>query len=76
MQSIFTRSERTEKKYTVGQAVSSAERRLHKVRIRGVCMNAVSRRSLSEAITLEELNRISDAIYDDSVYHATDSDRF
>jgi len=26
--------------------------------------------------TLEELNRISDAIYDDSVYHACDSDRF
>lgn len=39
-------------------------------------MNAVSRRDLQEKITLEELNRISDDIYGDSVYHATDSDRF
>ncbi|URA06841.1 hypothetical protein QAY90_gp10 [Xanthomonas phage Langgrundblatt2] len=70
MHNVFTRSERTERKYTIGQAVASAERRLNKARIKGVCMNAVSRRSLSEKITLEELNRISDAIYDDSVYYA------
>lgn len=74
--SIYTKSERTVKKYTVANAIDSAERRLNKVRIKGICMNAVSRRDGQEKITLEELNRISDEIYVDSVYHATDSDRF
>lgn len=67
--SIYTRSERTDRKYIVGQAVASAERRLRKAGIKGTCMNAVSKRSLSEKITLEELNRIADKIYDDSVYY-------
>ena len=63
MKSPFTLSERTDKKYTVGQAVASAKRRL---KGRSYCMNAISGRDLSEKITLEELNRISDAIVDDT----------
>lgn len=63
--SIYTHSERTVKKYTVGQAVASAERRLKGT---PVCVNAVSGRPLSEAITLEELNEIAEAIYSDSIY--------
>lgn len=66
--SIYTRSERTVRKYTVGQAVASAERRLNQAGVKGMCMNAVRAYQRTDSITLEELNRIADAIYDDSVY--------
>lgn len=67
--SIYTHSERTERKHTVGQAVASAERRLKGT---PVCTNAVSGRALTEAITLQELNEIAEAIYLDSKYWAYD----
>lgn len=70
MNYVFTKSERTVRKYTVAQALASAERRLKNAGVKGTCINAISRRSLSDKITLEELNEISDAIYSDSVYHA------
>ena len=67
MNSIYTRSERTDRKYTVGKAVASAQARLGK----GVpmCMNAIGCRSLSDKITLEEVNRIADEIVGDSHYY-------
>lgn len=66
MRSPYTLSERTVLKYTIGQALASAERRLKTKR---VCVNAISGRHLSEKITLEELNRISDAIVHDTEYY-------
>lgn len=67
MSRIYTLSERTDKKYTVGQAVSSARRLLKDSGI-CVCVTPISDRSMSEKITLEELNSIAMAIYDESVY--------
>jgi hypothetical protein len=60
----YTLSERTVRKYTVGQAVESAKRML-----KGVKMNVTSihSRELTEKITLEELNKISEQLYIDSV---------
>jgi alpha-D-ribose 1-methylphosphonate 5-triphosphate diphosphatase PhnM len=70
--SVFTLSERTDKKYTIGQAVASAKRRLVNAGINEMCMNAVSLGcDLKTPITLEKLNQISDAIYDDTTYHYT-----
>lgn len=65
--SIFTKSERTERKYTIGKAVASAQARLGK----GVpmCINALEHRPLDYKITLEELNRIADRLVDDSRYY-------
>jgi hypothetical protein len=68
--SVFTHSERTEKKYTIGQAISSAKRRLVCKGINEICVNAVGRGcDLKTPITLEHLNEISDTIYDDTMYH-------
>lgn len=68
-QSIYTKSERTERKYTVHQAVMSVKRRLKDKSI-GICVNALRHRSDDEKITLEELNRLADAIYQDTIYYA------
>lgn len=69
--SIYTRSERTVKKYTVYQATESARRRLNQVKgFKGsICVNALRGRSDSDKITLEELNSLSDSIVDDTMYH-------
>jgi len=64
---IYTHSERTVRKYTVYQAMQSAERRLKGV---PMCTNAISGRQHSDKITLKELNEISDALYNDSIYYA------
>lgn len=66
---VYTRSEREDEKYIVGQAVASAERTLAQKGVKGVCMNAVRSRSLSDKITLLELNRIAKEIVDDSLYY-------
>jgi len=63
--SIYTKSEATDKKYTVGQAVESAKRRL---KGGSWCANALKGRDLSEKITLKELNEISDKIVWDTEY--------
>lgn len=61
--SIYTLSERTVKKYTIGQAVDSAKRRLGTSRI---CVNAVRARDYKEKITLQELNEIAEEIVQDT----------
>ena len=68
---FYTWSEKNVKKYTVYQAVQSAERSLAtNRRFRGgICMNAVSGREMSEKITLRELNRIQEQIRWDSLNH-------
>ena len=74
--SVFTHSERNDKKYTIGQAVASAKRRLVNAGINEMCMNVVGLGcDLKTPITLERLNTISDAIYDDTTYHYTGSIR-
>lgn len=69
--SIYTHSERTVRKYSVGQAIASAERRLkgNKHFKGGMCINAVVGRPLSERITLQELNQIASQIVDDSFHY-------
>ncbi|WEM34344.1 hypothetical protein [Xanthomonas phage X1] len=62
----YTHSERTVKKYTVNQACTSARYRLEKSGLTSLCTNSISGRSGSELITLEELNKIADAIVDDT----------
>lgn len=73
MSNIFTRSERTEKRYTVGQAVAAAKARLmgnpERRQPLPLCMNAVRQRDYREAITLAELNEISDALVSDSCFY-------
>lgn len=64
--SVYTRSERTDKKYTIGQAVESAKRRLNG---KPMCSNAVWGEDYSTLITLERLNEISDEIVGDSNYY-------
>lgn len=69
---VFTRSEREDKKYTVADAVASARRRLDKDGMKEMCTNALHsphRRSYDDKITLEQLNAISDEIYNDSHYY-------
>lgn len=68
--SIYTYSERTDRKYTVGFAVQSATRRLKQiprydggVNVSSIGLNA----NLSEKITLERANEIADEIYNDSI---------
>ena len=63
---IYTKSERTVKKYTVGDAVESARRALKGV---PMCMNAIRKMELSDKITLEELNNIRTQLIDDSHYY-------
>ena len=66
MNSIYTKSERTVKKYTVGEAVESAKRALKGA---PMCVNAIHNKELSEKITLEELNIIRQRLIDDSRYY-------
>ena len=69
---IYTRSERTVEKYTVYQAVESARRRLGAdfISKHGMCVDVLRGRRDDVKITLEELNKISDGIYLDSLYYA------
>lgn len=67
---IYTRSERTVRKYTVGQALASAERVLRKKGIKGTCVNALKQRELTDKIALKE---IADAIIWDSIAYALTS---
>lgn len=64
---IYTKSERTVRKYTIGNAIASARRRLgNNV---PMCINAIEHRPLDYKITLEELNRISDQLVEDSYFY-------
>ena len=66
---MFTHSERTVPKYTVYQALESARRRLEQKRRGAVALNvtAVQGRPDAEKITLMELNRLAEAVYQDSL---------
>lgn len=66
----YTHSERAVKKYTVGQAVASAERRLKAQNITsGINMTSIGlNANLKEAITLEKLNQIADRLVSDTIY--------
>ena len=63
---MYTNSEKTEKNYTIGQAVVAARIRCGE---KTICVNAVCGRNDNEKITLAELNRIADEIVDDTYYH-------
>ena len=66
----YTYKERTEKKYTVAQALSAAEAILKQKHVKGICMNSVRRYNATDLITLEQLNNISEQIVDDSIFYA------
>lgn len=67
MNSIYTKSERTDRKYTIGKAVAVAQSRLGKNV--PMCLDALEHRPLDYKITLEEVNRIADRIVSDSRYY-------
>lgn len=64
----FTLSERTQKKYTIADAIKAAQEYL---RDRGLamCMNSVSRLSETEPITLVDLNHISAELVEESMFY-------
>lgn len=66
---MFTHSERTVPKYTVYQALESARRRVEQKRRGAVALDvtSVQGRLDSEKITLMELNRIAEDVYQDTM---------
>lgn len=72
--SIYTRSEREDLKYTIGQALASARRqllsirgydpKLHRINVTCIGLHA----DLSTPITLEKLNEIASTIVDETLY--------
>lgn len=68
---IFTRKERTQKNYTVGQAVEQARQVLRSQFPNiGMCMNSARRYESSDSITMEKFSEIVYDLVDDSIYHA------
>lgn len=69
MTTLFTDEEKTEKKYTVKQAVDAARARLGAVGVGKYVLTdrRVRNRSMSERITLTELNELAEEIYHDSL---------
>jgi hypothetical protein len=77
--SFYTRSEKTDRKYTVGFALACAERRLKAIpNFRGgTCVNALRRREKTDQITLQQVNELADQIVADSLYYGmSDSAHF
>lgn len=71
MKSIFSLSQRTEKKYPMGLAISQAKSVLQdkNPRLR-MCTNAVPRhRDYGRLMTLEEISQITEQLIDDSFYY-------
>ena len=66
---IYTKSERTEAKYTVRQAYMSAKARLEKIGLTQVCCNAIRNYDDNDKITLEQLNKLSQDMVDETIYH-------
>lgn len=70
---VFTRSEVNDKKYTVADAVTAAQvvldgkRKLRQPRIQ-VSITALQGRSLSEKISILELNRIQDHLVNEALW--------
>lgn len=69
---FYTHSEKTDKKYSIYQAIQSAERSLAtNRRFKGTTnLAAVNGRELNEKITLRELNDIQEQIRRDSLERA------
>lgn len=63
---MYTISEKTEKKYTIAQAIEVA-----RILCNGqpVCSNAISGRALNEKITLVELNLLSEEMVSDTYFY-------
>jgi hypothetical protein len=69
---IYTKSERTVKKYTVGYAVARVRERLKAKGIERYCCNYLAQNGLmdlKEKVTLQQVNEIIEAVYGDSVYY-------
>jgi hypothetical protein len=65
----FTLSERTEKKYTIADAIKFAQEYLRE-RGYAMCMNSVSRLSETQPITLVDLNHITKELVEESMYYS------
>jgi hypothetical protein len=63
---IYTNNERTQKKYTIADALKFAERRLHSQNIKGICTDVVTGLPYSMPITLEKANELADRMVNDS----------
>lgn len=67
--SIYTHSERTDKKYPLNKAVLLAQKNLKDKGIDKICMDAIPRhRQLNELVTLEEVNVLAEKLLDDTLY--------
>ena len=70
---IYIQSEKTNKKYTIGQAVEMAKNVLQSKRGHAhtaLCTTAVKSRNRTEKITLVELNQLIESMVNDSTYFA------
>lgn len=70
MSSIFTLSERTEKKYTIQDAMDAARALLKdKYRCHSLCINSISHRDLQEKITMLTVNELVVRLVDDTLFY-------
>jgi len=68
--SIYTKSERTVKKYALRQAFQNAKERLKKHGITKVCVDSVPKHlDWDHPTTLEQLNYYAQQMYEDTCYH-------
>lgn len=67
---FYTLSERTEKKYTVEDAVELAKKVLWKNKIKANLTPVNKFKSLKEALTLEEVNVLMDDIISESQHYS------
>jgi hypothetical protein len=67
---MFTHAEKTKKSHTVADAVKAAEYILTTKRVRQLNTKCIGGRSLDEAITLAEVNMLTDALVDDTLTYA------
>lgn len=64
--SIWTKSEQTDKKYKIEQAITAAKAKANGA---SICLDSIKDRNLNELITLEKLNQIVDDIILDTAYY-------
>lgn len=63
---MYTKRERTERKYPLNKAFENAKAQLPG---RSICVNAISGRSYAELITLQEVNELAQQMIDDTIYY-------
>lgn len=64
---FYTHSEKNDRKYPLGKAVSLAEANLRaRGHTAGICTDAMRGRSQAELVTLKEVNDVAEQIYWDS----------